>query len=172
MIMCRTPWWIGILVGAALSLLTPAVQSDESDPLPAPKGTPHEQAIRAYNEGVTLMRAKHYSAAQEKFEQALALDEALAEAHNNLAFSLRMQGTQFIERALRHYDRALDLKPDLARAYMYRGVLFTQMGDLTRARADHAQLLQLDQELAARLERVIAGEGERDDSDGVAAQYD
>ena len=38
------------------------------------------------------MREKHYAAAQEKFEQALGLDETLAEAHNNLAFSLRQQG--------------------------------------------------------------------------------
>ena len=91
--MRRTLWWIGVLLGAAVSLLTPAVQADESDPLPAPRGTPHEQAISAYNEGVTLLRAKHYASAQEKFEQALALDEAQAEAHNNLAFSLRMQGT-------------------------------------------------------------------------------
>jgi hypothetical protein len=54
---------------------------------------------------------------------------------------------------------------------MYRGVLFTQLGDLARARADHARLLQLDRALAAKLERVIAGGG-RDDGDGVAAQYE
>ena len=144
----------------------------ESDPLPAPKGTPRERAVSAYNEGVTLMRDKHYAAAQEQFEQALALDEALAEAHNNLAFSLRMQGTHNFERALHHYNRALELKPDLARAYMYRGVLFTHMGDLARARADHAKLLALDQELAAKLEGIIAGTGRRDEYDGLATQYD
>ena len=55
---------------------------------------------------------------------------------------------------------------------MYRGVLFTQMGDLTRARADHAQLLTLDPELAARLERIIAGADERDEYDGLAGAYD
>jgi hypothetical protein len=54
---------------------------------------------------------------------------------------------------------------------MYRGVLFSQMGDLDRARADHAQLLQLDRALASKLERVIAGGG-RDEGDGVAGQYD
>jgi tetratricopeptide (TPR) repeat protein len=170
--MRRTPWWIGVLLGAAVSLLTPAIQADPSDPLPAPRGTPHERAISAYNEGVTLLRDKHYAAAQEKFEQALALDEAMAEAHNNLAFTLRMQGLHNFERALRHYNRALELKPNLARAYLYRGVLFTQMGDLTHAQADYAQLLQLDQELAAKLERLLAGAGNPDDYDGLAAQYD
>jgi Tfp pilus assembly protein PilF len=170
--MQRQRWWIGVVLGAAVLLCSPVVRAVENDPLPAPKGTPRERAISTYNEGVKLMRDKHYAAAQEQFEQALALDEALAEAHNNLAFSLRMQGTHNFERALHHYQRALDLKPDLAQAYMYRGVLFTQMGDLARARADHARLLALDQALAARLESIITGAGGRDDYDGLAAPYD
>ena len=170
--MQRKWWWIGVVLGVTVLLHSPIVGAVESDPLPVPKGTPRERAVSAYNEGVTLMLDKHYAAAQEQFEQALALDEALAEAHNNLAFSLRMQGTHNFERALHHYQRALELKPDLARAYMYRGVLFTQMGDLARARADHAKLLALDQELAAKLESIIAGAGGRDEYDGLEAQYD
>jgi tetratricopeptide (TPR) repeat protein len=168
----RKLWCIGVLLGAAVLLLSPAAEADESDPLPAPKGTPRERAVSAYNEGVRLMRDKHYTAAQEQFEQALARDEALAEAHNNLAFSLRMQGRHNFARALHHYNRALELKPDLARAYMYRGVLFTQMGDLSRARADHARLLALDQALASKLESIMTGAGGRDEDDGLATQYD
>lgn len=164
--------WISVLLGVAVLLLSPAAPAVESDPLPVPRGTPRERAISTYNEGVTLLRDKHYAAAQEKFEQALALDETLAEAHNNLAFSLRLQGAHNFARSLQHYNRALELKPDLARAYMYRGVLFTQMGDLARARADRAKLLTLDQELAARLERIIAGADGRDEYDGLAGQYD
>ena len=170
--MQRKRLWVGILLGAAVLLRSPVASAVESDPLPVPKGTPHERAINVYNEGVTLMRDKHYAAAQEKFEQALALDETLAEAHNNLAFSLRLQGEHNFARSLQHYNRALELKPDLARAYMYRGVLFTHMGDLARARADHTRLLALDQELAARLERIIAGAGGSDEYDGLAGQYD
>jgi hypothetical protein len=45
------------------------------------------------------------------------------------------------------------------------------MGDLARARADHARLLALDRQLAAKLERIIAGAG-RDEGDGLAPQYD
>jgi tetratricopeptide (TPR) repeat protein len=164
--------WIGVLLGATVLLRSLAALAAESDPMPAPKGTPRERAISIYNEGVGLLRDKHYAAAQEKFEQALGLDETLAEAHNNLAFSLRLQGTHNFARSLQHYNRAVELKPDLAQAYMYRGVLFTHMGDLARAHADHATLLALDQELAARLERVIAGTGGRDEYDGLAAPYD
>jgi Flp pilus assembly protein TadD len=127
--------------------------------------------VTASHAGVKLLLDKKYGDAEKKFEEALTADEQLAEAHNNLAFSLRMQSAANRDRALQHYDRALQLKPQLAQAYMYRGVLFTQMGDLDRARADHAQLLKLDRALATKLERVIAGGG-RDEGDGVAAQYD
>jgi tetratricopeptide (TPR) repeat protein len=159
------------LVAIALATGASAAVAVESDPLPVPKGGGRQRAVTAYNEGVKLMVDKRYAAAQQKFEQALAADEGLAEAHNNLAFSLRMQGAFNRERALQHYNRALELKPDLARAYMYRGVLLAQMGDLARARADHARLLALDPQLASRLERILTGDG-RDEYDGLTPQYD
>ena len=68
--------------------------------------------------------------------------------------------------------RALELKPDLARAYLYRGVLFTQMGDLERARADHTRLRALDPGLAAKLDAVIAGRAGDDGYEGLTAQSD
>ena len=160
------------LLAMGCGLLAAPVESVESDPLPVPKGGPRERAVAAYNEGVRLMVDKRYASAQQKFEEALAADERLAEAHNNLAFSLRVQGAGNFERALKHYDRALELKPDLTRAYMYRGVLFTQMGDLERARADYAHLLALDPALAAKLDAVIAGRAADDGYEGLTAQYE
>jgi tetratricopeptide (TPR) repeat protein len=121
---------------------------------------------------VRLLLDKRYAESQAKFEAALALDERLAEAHNNLAFCLRMQGKGNFDRALRHYDRAIELKPTLAQAYVYRGVLFTQMGDLKRASADHERLLKLDRNLAAQLEAVIVGRVTGDARAGIAAQYE
>jgi tetratricopeptide (TPR) repeat protein len=164
--------WVVAAAGISLCLHVGAVASAESDPLPVPKGGGREQAVVAYNEGVTLVLARRYAEAQAKFEAALALDERLAEAHNNLAFSLRMQGARNFERALKHYNRALELKPDLAQAYMYRGVLFTQTGDLRRAAEDHARLLKLDKQLAAKLEGVIVGRVLNEGSAGLAAQYE
>jgi tetratricopeptide (TPR) repeat protein len=164
--------WVGVLAGALVALACPAVVAVESDPLEVPKGTPRERAIVAYNDGVKLMLEKRYPAAQARFEEAIARFEGLAEAHNNLAFSLRMQGPQNFERALRHYDRAIELKPDLAVAYMYRGMLFTQQGDLRRASEDHARLLRLDRNLAAKLEAAIVGRVVREGNDGLAAQYE
>lgn len=144
----------------------------ESDPLPVPKGTPREVAVRTYNEGVGMLLGRNYGGAQRNFEKALQLDDTLAEAHNNLAYSLRMQGSQNFDRSLRHYNRAIELKPNLAQAYMYRGVLFTQLGDFTRAAADHATLLKLDAQLAARLEQAISKAAIGEDRGGIAGQYE
>jgi tetratricopeptide (TPR) repeat protein len=163
------------ILGAALLVIglraAARAAAIENDPLPVPPGGAARRSVTAYNAGVKLMVERRYAAAQQKFEEALAADERLAEAHNNLAFSLRMQGPVNRERALRHYDRALALKPHLAQAYMYRGVLFAQMGNLVAARADHARLLALDPEMAGRLERIITGGG-ADEHDGLAGQYD
>ena len=162
----------GIVLAMGLAFVATGARAVENDPLPVPEGGARLRAVAAYNDGVKLMVEKRYAAAQQKFEEALAADERLAEAHNNLAFSLRMQGAHNRERALSHYDRALELKPDLAQAYMYRGVLFTQMGDMARARADHLELLRLDRQLAARLEGIMAGGRGRDEDDGLTPQYD
>lgn len=164
--------WVVLLAGALAALAWPAAVAVESDPLPVPKGAPREQAVVAYNDGVRLMLEQRYPAAQARFEEALARFEALAEAHNNLAFSLRMQGAQNFDRALKHYDRALELKPDLAVAYVYRGVLYTQQGELRRAAEDHARLLKLDRALAAKLEAVITRRVLSEGNAGLAAQYE
>ena len=79
-------------------------------------------AVRAYNEGVKLMQDKRFAQAQPKFEQAIKLDPDFAEAYNNLAFVLRKQGSANFPKSLAYYNKAIELKPKLAEAYMYRGV--------------------------------------------------
>ena len=160
-----------LLVAAALLAAALPVKAVESDPLPVPAGGAQSTAIGLYNEGVALLVARRFAQAQARFEAALALDEQLAEAHNNLAFALRMQGRHNFDRALLHYDRAIAIKPRLAQAYMYRGVLFGQQGDMARARADLEQLRRLDTKLAAELEQALEGRAGPQGS-GIAAQYD
>jgi hypothetical protein len=55
---------------------------------------------------------------------------------------------------------------------MYRGVLFMQQGDPSRARQDLETLRRLDTRLAADLARVVEGEGPGADRGGIAAQYE
>lgn len=160
------------VLAATLALLPAAAGAIESDPLPVPAATPRAQAVTAYNAGVKLLLDRDFAAAQVRFEAALALDERFAEAHNNLAFCLRMQSSRNYDRALSHYDRAIALKPALAVAYVYRGALLAQMGETARARADHARLLSLDRDLAAQLDAVIVHGGAGYVRGGIAAQVD
>lgn len=160
-------WW----AASMLALAAAAAHGVESDPLPVPEDSQRASAVRMYNDGVALLVARKFNEAQQKFEAALAIDDNLAEAHNNLAFALRMQGRHNFAASLAHYDRAIALKPGLAQAYMYRGVLFVQQGNLARAREDLDQLRRLDPKLAADLERVVNGSPENERS-GVAGQYE
>lgn len=144
----------------------------ESDPLPVPKSGARAQAVRLYNDGVALVLARKFGEAQAKFEAALALDEKLAEAHNNLAYSLRMQGRQNFASSLAHYNRAIELKPGLSQAYMYRGMLFIQQGDTQKARQDLDLLRRLDAKLAADLERAFDSNAPERGYGGVSPQYE
>jgi len=157
-------------VGA--TLMAAAAVAVESDALPVPAAGPPRKAVLLYNDGVKLMLDKRFGEAQRRFEEALALDERIAEAHNNLAFSLRMQGIENFKRAMRHYDRALEINPRLAQAYLYRGVLLGQVGDRDRADADLLALRGLDAELAERLARYLGGGMGREERDGIAPQFE
>ena len=158
-------------IAIAAALFCAAAAADESPPLATPKGTPREKAVSASNDGVKLMLDRRYAEAQRRFEEAIALDERLAEAHNNLAFSLRMQGRHNFDRALAEYRRALEINPRLAQAYMYRGVLHAQSGNMEGARRDLETLRGLDGALAVKLEKAIA-DASRDDRDGLAGQVE
>ncbi|HEY5893768.1 MAG TPA: tetratricopeptide repeat protein [Chthoniobacterales bacterium] len=119
-------------------------------------------AVVAYNAGVDLMKEKRFAQAQGKFEQAIKLDAGFAEAYNNLAFVLRKQGSDNFKKALAYYNKAIQLKPKLAEAYMYRGVLYTQMGRKADAQADLAWLKQHNRRLAKELEEFIETGKEED----------
>ena len=96
--------WLSALV---LALAASGSHGVESDPLPAPDAGARANAVRVYNDGVALLVARKFPEAQSRFEAALMLDDQLAEAHNNLAYALRMQGRQNFAASLAHYDRAM-----------------------------------------------------------------
>jgi len=141
----------------------PAVKKEaakkESPVISAKKENP---AIGAYNQGVELMKEKRFAQAQAKFEKAVKLDPNFAEAYNNLAFTLRKQGSANYQESLSYYNKAIQLKPKLAEAYMYRGVLYTQMGRKADAQADLATLKKLDTRLAKELEEYFQTGKEED----------
>ena len=124
--------------------------------------------VAVYNEGVALMQAKRFAQAQKKFEQAIKLEPNFAEAYNNLAFTLRKQGSGNYKQSLAYYNKAIELKPKLSEAYMYRGVLYAQMGRKADAQADLATLKKLDPQLAKELEEYFETGKEEDYLYGAA----
>jgi tetratricopeptide (TPR) repeat protein len=165
---------IRILLGtcAFTVLTTLSLFGAGSQQIPTPAVGPQAKqvnpAIKAYNEGVDLMQAKQFAKAQAKFEEAVKLNPGFAEAHNNLAFTLRKGGSQNYQLSMEHYNKAIQLKPKLAEAYMYRGVLYAIMGRKAEAQADLTVLQKLNPHYAKELEDYIKTGKENDELLGAA----
>jgi len=116
------------------------------------------------------MHAKKFAAAQIKFEQAIRDNPNFAEAHNNLGFTLRQQGPQNYSKALEHYNMAIQLKPNMAETYEYRGVLFAKMGRRAEAERDLVTLKKLNPKLAGELEEFLKTGKEEDEYGPTSAK--
>ena len=156
--LCFTVLGLLSLSFSAVSFAGPSPK--QSAPQKAQK-SPRAQMIMAYNAGVTLMLSSKHAAAQSKFEQSLKYDSNFAEAHNNLAYVLRKQGKMNYNKSLKHYNKAITLKPQMAEAYMYRGVLHVQMNQIDRANKDLEQLYALKSPLAKELAYVVKTQEEK-----------
>ena len=129
----------------------------------SPSSTPAvSKDIQIYNNGVKLMLDKKFVKAEKQFREALEINERFAEAHNNLAYTLRKQGGDHFDEALMHYNRAIELNPNLPEPYMYRGVLYVQMGNKSLALKDHEKLLAMGSPLAEELEYVVVNGREKE----------
>ena len=147
-----------ISVIISIFLVAPNVMAAGS----APKTPAVSKDVKFYNQGVKLMLDKKFAKAEKKFRKALERKERFAEAHNNLAYTLRKQSADHFDKALMHYNRAIELNPNLPEPYMYRGVLYVQMGNKSLALEDHKKLLAMDSPLAAELEYVVANGREKE----------
>lgn len=152
----------------ALTFSGSVVLAAGSSPRPAKEKRP---GVDQYNSGVKLMKKGNYQKAQAKFEAALTKNPNMAQAHNNLGYSLRKQGPENYDEALRHYDRAIELNANLAEAYMYRGVLHMLMGNEGKALEDHRTLAGLDRKLADALQAAIASGEEPEGLEGLARSW-
>jgi tetratricopeptide (TPR) repeat protein len=158
--------WIGFVAVMALVTL-PAVGAGSARQAVRKDSDP---SITIYNQGVELMLAKRFPEAQAKFEQAVKENPRFAEAHNNLGYTLRKQGAVNYQKSLEHYNTAIELNPKLAEAYMYRGVLYTEMGRKIDAESDLATLQKLNPQLAKELAEVIKTGKEEDRVYGLSSK--
>jgi Flp pilus assembly protein TadD len=139
-------------------LAAPGVMAAGSSPV-KPAVT---EDVSYYNTGVALMLDKKFAEAEKQFREALERNERFAKAHNNLAYTLRKQSAENYDEALKHYNRAIELSPNMPEPYMYRGVLYIQMGNKELALQDHQRLIALGSPLAAELEYVVANGREKE----------
>jgi tetratricopeptide (TPR) repeat protein len=100
-------------------------------PANAAEAKARHDAILAYNEGVTALKAKDLPAAAAKFEQAAATDPKLAAAHEVLASVLLEQHKP--GEALAAADRALALEPGKQRVMLDRYLALKELGDKPHA---------------------------------------
>ena len=128
----------------------------------SPVKTSVTKDISYYNSGVALMIDKKFAKAEKQFREALQRNERFAEAHNNLAYTLRKQGAANYDEALKHYNRAIELSPNLPEPHMYRGVLHVQMGNKELALRDHQRLIAMGSPLATELEYVVVNGREKE----------
>ena len=82
---------------------------------------------------------KKFKKALERADEATRLDDKYAEAWNLVGFASRKLGDY--DRALKAYERCLDLKPDYAAAREYLGEAYLELGNLKKTRE---QLIWLD----------------------------
>jgi tetratricopeptide (TPR) repeat protein len=150
---------LSVILATTLALASPS----NLDPSPpsgdnnggAKPSRPDPPELSFYNEGTTLLFKKQWAAARQQLEAAIAINSKMAEAHNNLAYVLRKQGEANYARSLLHYNRAIELRPKLAEAYMYRGALYALTGQTALAQADYDTLVKMKSKLAPHLKKIM-----------------
>lgn len=124
----------------------------------SPKETLPSYAVH-YNKGTSSLTELDFTKAITLLRKSIDQKGNFAQAHNNLAYCYRK--TKQFDLAMQHYNKAIQINPRLAEAYMYRGVLHVQQNNIDKARADLATLQSLDNYLATELSFVIQNKVEK-----------
>ncbi|HET9225616.1 MAG TPA: tetratricopeptide repeat protein [Thermoanaerobaculia bacterium] len=127
------------------------------------------QAITAFNDGVSLLQANNLAGAAAKFEEATKLDPALAPAHGALAEVYSEQKKH--AEALASADRYLELEPGNVRALRVRFDAIRALGDKEKLGPALDALVAADKsrETAVRLYNLGAEASRTGDRDGAVS---
>ena len=155
-----------VIVGVIALLLAATAHAVRSEKLKSTKDSGTDAAapmlpcqpneIEAYNRGIDARDDKNYPVARKYFEAALQLNEQFPEAHNNLAYTLRMISLDDADASLKHYARALELAPGFPQALYYRAILYVQLDRTADAEADRATLAAQDNKDARKYADTLA----------------
>lgn len=117
-----------------------AIQAYET----ASKSGPNSAILNA-NHGNALINLQQWGAAEKKLRQALKIDSELPEAHyymgNVKYFNFNLSA------AIRHYDKAIELKPEYRDALYMRAAAYAELEEYGKALGDYEKVLELDPDL-------------------------
>lgn len=142
-----------IITGCALLLVAALVSAAPSQPRTSSEP---DRAEIAYERGTELLFELRFAEAESYLREAIAERNRFPEAHLNLAYVLRKQGSDRFDEAMLHYDTALQQRRRFPEALMYRGVLHVQMGNAEAAAADLERLESLFGNKARQLSEELA----------------
>ena len=92
-------------------------------------------------EGKVALQEENWSTAINIFEGVLEQLSDSADVHNFLGYAHRKSGD--IDKALEHYEMALEINPDHKSTLEYLGEAYISLGDLERANAQLSRLKSL-----------------------------
>jgi tetratricopeptide (TPR) repeat protein len=173
-----------VLSACVLISALPVAWAAGGGPMPrmnTPQPTPSEdQAKSAYNDGVRDVHKadkyqtsadeqsdakkkdkaqreakEHYTAALNKFMQAVRLDPRMHEAWNYVGYTNRKLGEY--QTALAAYERALVLHPGYPEALEYRGEAFLALHRISDAEQAYLDLFAANRQLADKLLTAMKG---------------
>ncbi|MDX6614311.1 MAG: hypothetical protein QOD75_3497 [Blastocatellia bacterium] len=104
---------------------------------PAPLEEPKRDAQRYFAEGVQFTKVRHYQEAVSAYQQAIALDRNLVEAHHELGFALYKLGK--FKESIAASQQAIELKPGDAGTYRNLGLAYSALGQWKDAISAFAQ---------------------------------
>lgn len=110
---------------------------------------------KAFNDGYSLQKNANYSAAIDKYSQAISINPDYAEAYNNRAYCYKMVAKDYLRLSGQSYDKALELKPNFVEALEYQGAYFIMNGELKNAYNNYKILLTLDEDEARELKKDL-----------------
>ena len=90
-----------------------------------------EEAISIFNRGKTLHQELRYQEAISEYRASLKLDSASPFAHNAMGLALAAIGD--FKGALKAFNKALALNPDLTDVYNNMGIVYAELGERDKA---------------------------------------
>jgi tetratricopeptide (TPR) repeat protein len=116
-------------------------------------GGKEEVAEMVYAKGLPFLRKEEYKKALLYFKEAVKKDPRYAKAYFEIGYC-DVQLKQYVE-AYKAYKQSVRIKPDFVLAHFFLGLLYLEVGDKNHAMEEYKILIDLDQDYANDLHKII-----------------